>query len=56
MLGSRAPIPEGVLLAIGFNPSDLAFSMDVVTRAVEPSLMPLELPAVTVPVLGINAG
>ena len=54
--GLQAPRPAERILAIGFKPSSLAFSADIIIKAEAPSLRPEELPAVTLPVLGINAG
>jgi len=47
--GSRPAIAPPTTRAIGSRPSSLPFSSETTRRAAAPSLMPEELPAVTVP-------
>ena len=56
MAGWQAPRPTAVMRASGVSLSAAAFSADIITMAAAPSLMPLLLPAVTEPPLGIKAG
>ena len=42
--------------AMGFSPSSLAFSSDMITMAAAPSFTPEALPAVTVPFSFLNTG
>ena len=53
--GSTPAEAEPIHRAIGLSPSERAFSPLISNSAAAPSLMPLELPAVTVPPLR-NAG
>ncbi len=54
--GWQAPRPTALILAMGVRPSSSAFSADIMTMALDPSLIPEELPAVTFPILGIKPG
>ena len=49
--GSTPAAAEVTMRASGFSPNSRAFSAEVSNSAAEPSLIPLELPAVTVPPL-----
>ena len=48
-LGSTPATAVLTMRAMGFRPSSLATSGDATATAAAPSLMPLEVPAVTVP-------
>src|SRR5690606_20162605 len=54
--GWQAPRPTALILAKGDIPSSRALSADIMITALAPSLIPEEFPAVTLPILGINAG
>ena len=56
MAGWQAPFPTARILASGLMPNSFAFSADMITMAADPSLRPLALPAVILPILGTNAG
>ena len=56
MDGWQPPLPVAAIFASGWILRSLAFSADMMTMAADPSFMPLELPAVTLPISGTNAG
>jgi len=54
--GWHAPRPTAFIRAIGWIPSSVALSVDMMIIALDPSLMPEEFPAVSFPISGIKAG
>ncbi len=54
--GSTPTTAVATIRTSGFSPSSLAFSSDMISRAAAPSLSGELLPAVTVPIPGMNAG